>query len=84
MNIRKKWSNNLPKVNIIFKRYEEQDEFFDPQLFLEEFDAEKYFELLKKWKIQNEKKFLEENPYLTISPRRHKKILAKPRTTVRG
>ena len=46
MKIRKKWSPNLPKVNIIFKKYKEKDAFFDPRQFLEEFDAEKYVELL--------------------------------------
>ena len=57
MNIRKKWSPNLPKVNIIFKKYKEKDAlFFDPRQFLEEFDAEKYFELLMGWNIKNEKK----------------------------
>ena len=34
------------KVNIIFKKYEEKDAFFDPRQFLEEFAVEKYFELL--------------------------------------
>ena len=84
MNIRKKWSPNLPKVNIIFKKYKEKDAFFDPRKFLEQFDAKKYFELLMGWKIKNEKKYLEENPYLNFGPYRHKKILAKPRPTIRG
>ena len=46
MNIKKKWIPNLPKVNITFKKCKEKDAFFDPRQFLEEFDAEKYFELL--------------------------------------
>ena len=82
INIRKKWSPT--KVNIIFKKYKEKDAFFDPRQFLEKFDAGKYFELLMGWKIKNKKKCLEENPYLNFGPYRHKKILAKPRPTIRG
>ena len=85
MNIRRKWSKDLPKVNNIFKKYKEEgEEFFDPTRLLIEFDCEKYFELLNDWKLKNEKKYLEENPYLNFSPRRHKKILGKPRPTIRG
>ena len=84
MNIRKKWSPNLPKVNIIFKKYKGKDAFFDPRQFLEEFGAEKYFELLMGWKIKNEKKYLKENPYLNFGPYRHKKIPSKQRPTIRG
>ena len=47
MSIRRKWSPDLPKVNIILKKYKEEDEFVDPSRFLEVFEAEKYFELLK-------------------------------------
>ena len=47
MNIRRKWSSDLPKVNTVFEKYKEKDEFFNSRRFLEEFDAEKYFELLK-------------------------------------
>ena len=84
MNIRKKWSPNLPKVNIIFKKYKEKDAFFDPRQFLEEFDAEKYFELLMGWKTKNDKKYLKENPYLNFGPYGRKKIPSKPRPTLRG
>ena len=56
MNVRKKWKTcpNLPKVNIILKKYKEKDAFFDPRPFYAEFDAEKYFELLMGWKIKSE------------------------------
>ena len=85
MNIRRKWSPELPKVNIIFKKYkEEREEFFDPTCFLEEFDCEKYFELLKDWKIKPEESYLNELPYLLFSPRKHKFFLAKPRPYIRG
>ena len=65
---------------IIFKKYKEKDALFDPRQFLEESDAEKYFQLLMGWKIKNEKKYLEENPQLNFCPYR----LAKPRPTIRG
>ena len=85
VNIRRKWSKDLPKLSIVFKKYkEEREEFSDPTRFLIEFDCEKYFELLNDWKLKNEKKYLEENPYLNFSPHRHKKILGKPRPTIRG
>ena len=85
MNIRRKWSKELPKVNIIFKKYKEEgEEFFDQTLFLNEFDCETYFELLKDWKLKNEKKYLQENPYLIFSPHRHKKIQGKPRPIIGG
>ena len=85
MNIRRKWSKDLPKVNIIFKKYKEEgEEFFDLTRFLIEFDCGKYFEHLKDWKVKNEKKYLKENPYLNFSPHRHKKILRKPRPAITG
>ena len=63
MNIRKKWSPELPKVNIIVKKYnDERNEFFDPTRFFEEFDSEKYFQLLKDWKIKSEESYLNEQP----------------------
>ena len=84
INIRRKWTKDFPKVNIVLKKYREKNEFFDPRRFLEDFDAEKYFQLLVGWKLSNEKKYLEEHPYLIFTPHRHKKILGKPRPTIRG
>ena len=84
MNIRRMvtW---IAKVNIIFKKYkEERKEFFDPTRFLEEFDCEKHFELLKDWKIKSEQSYLNEHPYLLFPPRRHKKCFGKPRPCIRG
>ena len=75
MNIRRKWSPELPKVNIILKKYkEEREEFFDSTRFLKEFDCKKHFQLLKDWNIKSEESFLNEHPYLLFSPRRHKFI----------
>ena len=57
--IRRKWNSKvLPLVNIIFKKYEEKDQNFNPEKYLED-DQEKYFELLKIWKIKNEKTYFE-------------------------
>ena len=85
INFRRKWSLELPKVNIIFKKYKEEwEEFFDPTRFLEEFDCEKYFELLKDWKIKSEESYLNEHPYLLFSPRRHKILGGKRRPCIRG
>ena len=41
-------------VNIIFKKYKEKDNFFNPERFLEELDREKYFkegQIFKKTEI---------------------------------
>ena len=84
MSICRKWNKDLLKVNIVLKKFQEKDEFFDPRRFLEEFDAEKYFELLVGWKLSNEKKYLEEHPYLIFIPHRHQKILGKAIPTIRG
>ena len=59
MCIRRKWNQKtLPLVNIIIKKYKEKDEFFNPTQFLNEFDSEKYFELLAAWKKDAEGSYL--------------------------
>ena len=64
MSIRRKWNSQvLPLVNIILKQYKEKDEFFNLKKYLEEADQEKYFELLKAWKVDVEKRYLDENPH---------------------
>ena len=40
MNVHRKWNKILMKVNIVLKKHNEKDEFFDPRRFLEEFDSE--------------------------------------------
>ena len=47
-NIRKKWSKDLPHVNIVLEKFEDADEFFNMTQFLEKFDNENYFGLLEK------------------------------------
>ena len=50
MSMRRKWDPKvLLLVNIIFKKYKEKDEFFNPEKYLEEVDQEKYFELIRTW-----------------------------------
>ena len=84
MSIQRKWSKDLPLVNIIIKKFKEKDEIFNPERFLEEFDQEKYFELLKAWKADVEKSYLDENPYLRFSPVRLKKcFMSKQRPCIR-
>ena len=74
MSIRKKWNPKvLPLVNIIFKKYKEKDDFFNPERF---FDREKYFELLKAWNADVESlRYLNEHPDLGFAPVRHEKCL---------
>ena len=80
MSIRKKWNPNvLLLVNIIFKKYKEKEDLFNPERFLEEFDRGKYFELLKAWTADVEESYLNEHPYLHFPPVRHKKCLMSKR-----
>ena len=84
MCIRRKWNRKiLPLVNIIIKKYKENDEFFNPTQFLNELDSEKYFELLAAWKKEVEASYLKDFPYFRFGPHRHKKTSMKPRTCIR-
>ena len=67
INIRRKWHKNLPHLNIVLEKYEEADDFFNPMQFLENFDNEKYFELLIDWKKKNEKEYLEKKTLVKLS-----------------
>ena len=80
-NIRKKWSKDLPHVNIVLEKYKDADEFFNLTQLLEKFDNENYFGLLVDWKRKNEKDY----PWLNRVPIRREKFLCKsPRETIRG
>ena len=70
-------------MNILFEKFHEKNKFFNPPEFFEKYDNEKYFELLIDWKKKHEN-YLEEKPYLNRIQIRHKKILGKPRQTIRG
>ena len=80
MYMRKMWSKDLPNVNIVFDKYKEVDSFFDPHRFLDEFDTEKYFELLKDQKEKCEIYHLRGKPHLKFGPYRRKRILGKAKT----
>ena len=84
MYIRKKWSKELPNLNIVFDKYKKGDSFFCPRRFLDEFDTGKYFELLKDWKEKCKIYQLREKPHLKFWPYRHKKILGKANTIRRS
>lgn len=56
--------NYLSNVNIIFEKYKQGEEFFNPRPFHENFDSEKYFELLIDWKSKNEQYHLINKQYL--------------------
>ena len=85
MSIRRKWDTKvLLPINITFEKYKESDEFFNPEKYLEEVDQEKYFELLRTWKVDFEKTYLVEYPYLRFSPARHEKSLWNTRRKIEG
>ena len=64
INLRRKWTKDLPNLNIVLEKYTEGDEFFNPIQFLEKFDNEKHLELLVDWKRKNEKDYLQIKPWL--------------------
>ena len=75
----------LQLANIIFKKYREKDEFFNAEKFLEKLDNEKSFKLLKTWKQDVEKTYLDEDPYLRSAAVRHQKcLMSKRRSCIRG
>ena len=74
----------MPLVNIILKNDKENDQFLNPQKYLEEVDQEKYFELLRDWKDNFEKTYLEEYAYLSFSSVRHEKALWDARRRIKG
>ena len=82
-NIRKKWPKDLVNVNILFEKFHEKDKFFNPIGFFEKSDNEKNFQLLIDWKKKHEGNYLEEKSYLNRIQIRDKKILRKPRETIR-
>ena len=67
---------DFPFVNIAFKKNREKDEYFNPKQYLGG-DEEKYYEILQRWKIDHEKKYLEQFPQLSRALIRHKKNLPK-------
>ena len=72
--LRKKLNDfkDLPLANIFLKKFKEKTQEFSPVNYLD--DKEKYFELMKHWKNDFEKKYIERYPHLCLEPIRHKKI----------
>ena len=84
MNIRNEWPKVLPNASIDLEKCKQEEEIFDPTKFKEESDSKRYFKLLLDWKQENDYFHLLEKPYLRFGPHRHKKVLMKPRPTIRG
>ena len=79
-NIKRKWVDDLSKVDLFLERIRERDKDIKPtSLFF--FDSESYFEHLLLWKIGKEMELL--RPKHFIKPKRHKKILAWSIKTIR-
>ena len=73
-NIRKKLKTmkDLLFDNIVLKNFREKDDYFNPKKYLGGDE-----EILQRWKIDHEKKYLEQFPHLSCAPIRHKKLLSK-------
>ena len=76
--IRKKWKKHeeLPLINIVFKKIKEKDIFFNPQIYLH-CDHKKYFELLKEWKSVSQDKYFPQTyqEFIRFGPYRHEKTI---------
>ena len=83
MYVRKMRSKDLPNVNIVFDKYKEGDSFFDPRRFLDEFDTEKHFELIKDQKEKCKIYHLRQKPHLKFGPYRHTKNIGKSKDNQR-
>ena len=76
--LRKKWekTKDLPIINVLLTKIKERDAAFDPSDYFTK-DEEQYFQILQRWKIDFEKKYLGKYPFLIHPPIRHKNILMK-------
>ena len=76
--LRKKWKREdvckiLPIINVFFRKADEGELAFDPSQHLE--DKEQHFSNLQSWKANLEKQLIQQYPFLTRSPIRHRKIV---------
>ena len=73
-NIRKKLKTmkDLLFDNIVIKNFREKDDYFNPKKYLGVDE-----EILQRWKIDHEKKYLEQFLHLSRPPIRHKIVLSK-------
>ena len=79
-NIRNKQVRDLLNVNIILQKIERGNQSVRPINFLEEYDTEKYLELLILMKKDSERS----HELSRFKPRRHQKVLGKAPKTIRG
>ena len=73
-NLRKKWVDDLPNLNLFIERVEKRDRTINPCYFVD--DSESYFEKLFLWKIEKEDLLIQTRHF--IQQRRHKKVYGKP------
>ena len=79
-NLRKKWLDDLPNLNLFIERLEKRDRSINPCFFIDDSesydeDSESYFEKVFLWKIEKEE-FLTQTRHF-IRQRRHKKVYGK-------
>ena len=70
-NIKRKWVDDLPNVNLFSERIKERDEEIKPISFF--FDSGSYFEHLLLWKIAKEMELL--RPRHLMKPKVIRKLL---------
>ena len=80
-NLRKKWVDDLPNLNLFIERLEKRDRSINPCFFIDDSesyveDSESYFEKLFLWKIEKEEFLIQTRHF--IQQRRHKKVYGKP------
>ena len=62
-NIKRKWVDELPNVNLFLERLRERDQTIKPTSFF--FDSKSYFEHLLLWKNVKENELLQPRHYKT-------------------
>ena len=71
----KKWekTKDLPIINVLLRKIRKGDNAFNPKDYLRK-DGEQYFQILQRWKIDFEKAYFENYPFLTHTSIRYKKF----------
>ena len=72
-NLRKKWVDDLPNLNLFIERLEKRDRTINPCWFVD--NSESYFEKLFLWKIEKEDFFIQTRHF--FQQRRHKEVYGK-------
>ena len=73
-NLRKKWEDDLPYLNLFIERVEKRNRTINPCYFVD--DSESYFEKRFLWKNEKEDFLMQTRHF--IQQRRHKKVYGKP------